>query len=194
MDTTGSGHVYRRREDIVGTLAHVDVIVGMDLEVFIRRERGDYFVQVHVGAGAGTRLKHIDAELARVLAFDNRFGCRGDRLRALTVKLAQLVIDAGAAELDLRQRLDQGCWQAQRTDPEIIECTLGLGLVERIGGNGHCAHAVPHFNLVFVHVPVDCRIKPRLYHCYPRLRPVDVCEKAIRIPQNGPNGLQSEGS
>ena len=61
----------RRGKDIVGALAHVHVVVGMD--GLVGREAiaaadldgpmGDHLVDVHVGRGAGTGLKDIDGKL-----------------------------------------------------------------------------------------------------------------------------------
>ena len=60
----------RRRIDVVGALAHVDVLVGMQ-EVIValgaaeqlQRAVGDHLVGIHVGRGAGAALDDVDHEL-----------------------------------------------------------------------------------------------------------------------------------
>ena len=52
MDFAGRSEVYRRRKYVVGTLPHIDVVVRVDFESVIARQRGDDFVQIHIGAGA----------------------------------------------------------------------------------------------------------------------------------------------
>ena len=69
-------HAHRRREDVVGRLGHVDVVVGVDDRVVaalpaadplrpqdLDRPVGEDLVGVHVVADAGAGLEGIDAEV-----------------------------------------------------------------------------------------------------------------------------------
>ena len=60
----------RRRVDVVGALAHVDVLVGMQEMIValrpaeqLQRAVGDHLVGIHVGRGAGAALNDVDHEL-----------------------------------------------------------------------------------------------------------------------------------
>ncbi len=64
------GELERRRIDVVGALAHVDVFVGWQEMIValgpaqqFQRAVGDDLVGVHVGRGAGAALDHVDHEL-----------------------------------------------------------------------------------------------------------------------------------
>ena len=78
------GHLAQRRqvdgggEDVVGGLAHVDVIVGVGP---VAGEVGDHLVGVHVRGGAGAGLEDVDRELVVVLARGDGVAGRGDPLR-----------------------------------------------------------------------------------------------------------------
>jgi hypothetical protein len=72
------GQMNRGREDVVGGLAHVDVVVGMRA---VTGERRDHLVGVHVRRGAGPGLEDVDRELVVVLPARDLVGCGGDALR-----------------------------------------------------------------------------------------------------------------
>ena len=57
--------VHRRREHVVGGLAHVDVVVRVHAAL---GEVGDHLVRVHVRRGARAGLEDVDRELVVVLA------------------------------------------------------------------------------------------------------------------------------
>ncbi len=80
--------VHRRGEDVVGRLAHVDVVVRVDLALHpalaahqLAGAVGDHLVDVHVRLGAAARLPDDQRELAVVLTGDHLVGRRDDRLR-----------------------------------------------------------------------------------------------------------------
>ena len=69
------GHAETGRVGIVGGLALVDVVIGVDDVVTaffqthdLQGDVGQYFVGVHVDGGAGTALVNIDRELVEVFA------------------------------------------------------------------------------------------------------------------------------
>ena len=68
----------RGRVDVVGRLAQVDVLVGVDVVVLallvaeqLERPIGDDLVGVHVRGSAGAALEHIDHKLIVELASDD---------------------------------------------------------------------------------------------------------------------------
>ena len=65
-------------EDVVGRLAHVDVVVGV---APVAGEVGDHLVGVHVRGGARAGLEDVDRELVVVLAGGDRVAGRGDPRR-----------------------------------------------------------------------------------------------------------------
>ena len=80
-----------RGDHVVGRLAHVDRVVGVDrdlaaadavVELLVGDAR-DHLVGVHVGRGAAAGLEDVEDELVVVLAL-------GDRLRGLDDRRAEL--------------------------------------------------------------------------------------------------------
>ena len=74
-DSNHRRHVHRRREDVVGTLAFVDVIVRMDLTLHAAHAAKQFagpvcqhFVHVHVALGTGTGLPDGEGEFVGMLA------------------------------------------------------------------------------------------------------------------------------
>jgi hypothetical protein len=70
LDLDARGHLHRGGEGVVGRLAHVHVIVGMDgiLRADLRarghaREVGNHLVGVHVGGSARAGLEDVDGEV-----------------------------------------------------------------------------------------------------------------------------------
>ena len=100
MDSQGGGEMNGRGENIVRTLSHVDVIVGMNIEFLLRCERGDDFVNVHIAAGSGPGLEYVNCKLVSVLARDNRFGRPLNRLLARPIEFFQLEIGFGTGFFD----------------------------------------------------------------------------------------------
>ncbi len=78
--------VHRGRKHVVGRLAHVDMVVGMDLAAHaalaaqeLAGAVGDDLVQVHVRLGAAARLPDDQGKLGVVPAGDHLVGGRDDR-------------------------------------------------------------------------------------------------------------------
>ncbi len=59
------------------------MVVGVHLLLALAQlfvgQGGDHLVDIHIGAGAGARLKNIDRELIRMLTGDNLVGGFSDR-------------------------------------------------------------------------------------------------------------------
>jgi hypothetical protein len=87
----------RRRKDVVRGLAHVDVVVRVDV---VAGERGDHLVRVHVRRRAGAGLEDVDRELVVELACGDSVGGGRDPLGLVRVEQAELGVDAGGSALD----------------------------------------------------------------------------------------------
>ena len=121
------GHLAQRRqvdgggEDVVGGLAHVDVIVGVGA---VAGEVGDHLVGVHVRGGAGAGLEDIDRELVVVLALGDCGARRGDPLGQLGVEEAQLGVGLRRCGLDAAEPADHRHRHPLARDREVVD---GLG-------------------------------------------------------------------
>ena len=85
-----------RREDVVGGLTHVHVVVGVGAFAGDVRE---HLVRVHVRGGARPGLEDVDGELVVVLAVADGFAGRADALGEIGVKHTELTVGAAAAPL-----------------------------------------------------------------------------------------------
>ena len=127
MNADRRANVHTRRNNIVAALTHVDMIIGMHLRAeMLSRQTRDNFVSIHIGAGAGARLKHIDRKVLIILPFSYRHRGRLNRNRYVTFQEAELGIRASCrpfyeAECSnkLRRHRDPG-------DRKIINRTLRL--------------------------------------------------------------------
>ena len=109
-----SRDLQRRRVDVVGALAHVDVLVRMQVLVFaavvpemLEREVRNHLVGIHVRRRAGAALDHVDDELVVQLAVAYLAACLHDRVRALLVEQSDFVVRARRCFLDARERAEQ---------------------------------------------------------------------------------------
>jgi hypothetical protein len=109
----GGGHVDGGREDVVGRLAFVDVVVRVQQALAAHAAHqlgaavGQHFVHVHVGLGAGAGLPHGQREFAGMLAGQHFVGGLGDGDGLGAVQQAEVEVDAGGGALDAGQRVDQ---------------------------------------------------------------------------------------
>lgn len=163
VDGDCRGEVHRGREGVVGRLAGVDVVVGVDaafvvdvFEVFggadglvllEADEVGDDLVDVHIGGCAAAGLVDVDGEVfgeaakagQAVVDFVAGFD---DGLGAVFVEAAELVIDGGAGGLEDGVGLDDFFGDGAARDGEVEDGTLGGGAVEGVGRDLHFAHGV----------------------------------------------------
>ena len=129
----------RRRIDVVGALAHVDVFVGMQELVLaplmaheLQRTVGDDLVGVHIGGGAGAALNHVNHELVVQPARSDLIAGMDNGVAPLLVQQRQLVVchcrgllDAGerpheiGVDGDCRARDRKILQRAQRVDAVI---------------------------------------------------------------------------
>ncbi len=103
-----AGNVDCRREDVVGRLAEVDVVVGVhDGTRALCSQVGDHFVRVHVGAGARARLKHVDRELPVMLSLGDFVSSLCDGLRDARLEQSELAVDVRCGTLDETEYADE---------------------------------------------------------------------------------------
>ena len=107
------GDLYSRRDDVVGGLTAIDVVVGMnhagaDLAAEnLRRAIGDDLVCVHVGGRAGASLEDIEHEMVVMLAVHDFLRGRFNRRRCLQRDAAEFLVDLCGGALDQREGPDE---------------------------------------------------------------------------------------
>ena len=164
VDGQGHGHVDRRGKDVVGALAHVHVIVGMDglrggeaiAAAQLDGPIGDHLVDVHVGRGARAGLKDIhrklvvEASVGHLAAGGNQgLDLRGrERVFARTGQFAQIAVGDGGRPFYQAEGMDQFRRHGAAGDGEVFHGPLGLGAVIGRGGQADFAHRVV-FDAVF---------------------------------------------
>ncbi len=108
------GEAHRGREDVVGRLPVVDVIVGMDVLVLAQVAAqqlggaiGDDLVAVHVEADAGARLEDVDHEFLVPLALLNFLGGLDDGVGGLLIHQPEFTIGERRRFLHHRDGADE---------------------------------------------------------------------------------------
>ena len=131
-----------RRNDVVGGLAAVDVVVGIDQAVIalltaeqLNGAVGDDFIGVHVQGGAGAALDRLDDELIMQPAADDLIAGLDNGFGLFLVENAAFIVRDGAGLLDLGQAVDDFIMHAQACDPEILIGAGSLDAVVGIHGN-----------------------------------------------------------
>jgi len=141
--------LYRRGDDVIARLAHVDVVVWMHRVV--RAERltedlvsavGDHLVGVGVGRRPRTGLEDIDHEILVKLAFLDFLRRLLDRISEARLQQPQLSVDQRRGTLDLGQRPDEAPRQSKSADREVLSSSLGARAVKGVRGNSNLAHGV----------------------------------------------------
>ena len=149
-----TGHVDRRRDDVVRGLAVVDVVVGVYGRLARQGPVGqgrDHLVGVHVGRGAGSSLVDVEGELVVPVASGHFARRRRDRVGQLDGHQPQLRVGFGGRLLEPPQRLDEPAGEAPPADGKVLGRPLGLGAVECVGGNPHLAQGVLLDSMGFGH-------------------------------------------
>ena len=128
--------VHRRREGVVGGLALVDVVVGVDgllrahlaAEDLDRAVRDD-LVGVHVGLRPAPGLPDDQREVFVELALDDFVGRLDDGLRLLGGQRAPVTVHDRRGLLEDPERADQLPRETLplAADREVVERALGLG-------------------------------------------------------------------
>ena len=102
----------------------------------------DHLVGIHVGAGAGAGLKHIDRELGIVRAARDRLGSTGDAACGLGIEQPEARVGGRRGLLDQRERANERARQAITADRKVLDRALGLRAPERMRGHLQLTHAV----------------------------------------------------
>ncbi len=132
------------RVDVVGRLAEVDVLVGVDRGVVallvphqLKRAVGDDLVGVHVGRGAGAALHHVDHELVVQRALADLLACATDGLVPLIVEQPQVVVGCRGGLLDGGERLDEvrAHPDLHAGDGEVLQRPQGVYTPVDVGGD-----------------------------------------------------------
>ena len=125
-----------RREDVVGRLAIVDMVVGMDFGILPELAAknligpvGDDFVGVHVQADAGAGLENIHHELGIPLAVDHFLRGLNDGVGALVFDQAERLVGLGCSVLHHAESTDQQRMCPHAGDRVILNRTHRLRAV-----------------------------------------------------------------
>ena len=118
-----------RREDVVRRLAHVHVVVGVDV---VAGQRGDHLVGVHVRRRARAGLEDVDRKLVVELARRDAVGRGRDALGLVGVEQAELGVDASGGGLDPAQPAGDGSGNRPAGDGEVLDGLARLGAPELV--------------------------------------------------------------
>ncbi|CCJ84381.1 conserved hypothetical protein [Cronobacter dublinensis 582] len=141
--------VHRRRENVVRTLAFVNVIIGVNFarhpalaaEDFARPV-GQHFVHVHVGLGAGAGLPDGQRELLRVRAFQHLVRRVDNGVAALGRQQAEIHIDLRGGAFRQRQRLDKRGRHFLGGNTKMLKRSLRLRAPEFFGRHVDGTHGI----------------------------------------------------
>ncbi len=133
MNFLGAGDVHGRGIGVVGRLAHIDVVVGMDrlFRAHLAAQHldgavGDHLIGVHVGLRARAGLPHHQREMIVELAVDHLLGGGDDGFAELGVEAAQAILVSAAARLTMPSARTTGSGLLLPADLEIAEGALRL--------------------------------------------------------------------
>ena len=135
-------------DHVVGRLAEVDVVVGMDelrsalTTKDLRGAVGDDLVGVRVGRRARARLVHVDRKLVVQLALDHLLRRRGDGAGPASGQEAELAVGLRGRALDHAEGAEEARGQRLAGDGEVQHRALRRGAVVRVGRDSHLAHGV----------------------------------------------------
>ena len=142
-DRQVGAHVDRRRDHVVGALAHVDVVVLVHLAAqVLGGQARQHLVGVHVGAGARTRLENVQHKVVVMLAHCHLVRRFLDGLGHGGLHQAQFLVGGRGCTLDQPQRTHKRTREAQVADREVVDRTLRLCTVEGVHRHPDFAHAV----------------------------------------------------
>ncbi len=94
------------RDDIVGGLRHIDMVIGMDAVLAQSTAQdlggpvGDDLIDIHVMTGAGAGLEGIHNKLVVPFPFNHLLRSLQDGLRPFGIQQAQVKVDFGSGALD----------------------------------------------------------------------------------------------
>ena len=152
-----SGQMHCSRNDIVGGLPEVDIVIRMHSAALaaraaeqLRAAIGEHLIEVHVGLGARTALPDREHELVGMLARQNLVGGRDNCQRLVMRQAPKAGVDLRTRAFDLGHRTDQFRGNPFGRDREMLKGTLGLRApqsplghadrAKRIGLTAHLGH------------------------------------------------------
>ena len=138
------------RKHVVRRLAHVDLIIGMDLPFHSTHAAqqfagavGDHLVHVHIGLRTAAGLPDDQRKLVVKLPCDHFVGSRDDRSANRGIlELSQIHVHLRRRAFHQGQRLDQCQRHPILADLEVLQRALGLRAPETVGRNFHFSHRV----------------------------------------------------
>ena len=158
--------VHGRREGVVGRLAHVDVVVGMDglvraeglAEGLVGAVRQD-LVGVHVEGGAGAGLKNIDDPLVKqAVVVNNLHAGVLEGVGEGGVEFAQVAVGQGAGQFHQDVGPDEFGVAADVRDGEVLDGPLGLGAPVGARGDADFAQGIAlDAELIAGHGGISCK-------------------------------------
>jgi hypothetical protein len=143
--------VHHRGECVVGRLAPVDVVVGMDRILAadgatgeLDRAIGDHLVGVHVRLRARSGLEHHQRKLAVPMAVDDLLGRAIDEARLVRGQHGELRVRTCRRLLDDAERAHHRPPEAEARDPDrkIVDRALRLRAPQALGRHRHFAERV----------------------------------------------------
>ncbi len=136
------GQPHRGREDIVGGLPVIHMVVGMKVGVFAQFPAqdfvgaiGDHFIGIHMQAYPCARLKNIDHEFRVPFAIDHFLGSLDNGVGALRIHQAEFLVGLRGGTLDHAQGADKRRMSAHPGDGEIVHRARCLRTVIGLGGH-----------------------------------------------------------
>ncbi len=143
------GDVNCGRDDVVGGLADVHVVVGVDGRTrtfgsvqVLDGPVGDDLVGVHVSGCAGTRLEYVHDELVIEVAIGDLARGGDYRLGYIAGEKAKFVVDLRRGELDGGYRVYEGTPESEVADGEVEDGAHGVRAVVGIHRDVELAHGV----------------------------------------------------
>ena len=113
------------------------MIVGMRT-----RQTADHLVGVHIGGGTAAGLKNVDHELSVVIARCNRVRRLCDRVCQFRGQLPKLPVDSRGCAFNHSQCANESTRETQSADWKILDRSLRLSTVQRVGRDAYFAHRI----------------------------------------------------
>ena len=169
------GDVHGGGKGVVGALAPVDVIVGMNgllgthlAAGQLNRPIGDDLVRVHIRLGAGAGLKHDQGKMIVELAGDHLVRGPDNQINLLLGKLAEFTVGQSRPLLEYPERPDNGPGKAKplHANREVVARAFGLSAPIAVCGYLNGSHAI--------------RFRSGLWHITHRTPPACIQSRAVQ--------------
>ena len=149
--------MHRGGERVIGGLAHIDVVIGVDGFLRTLLSPGhfdgpvrDHFIDVHVGLGARTGLPNTQWEFIHQNAVGHFSGRTLDEFSLRAIQFAERVVHPSAGQLQNPEGTNEGRRHSVVADFEVVQTALRLGAPVLIAGDFDLPHGVG-FNTKFAH-------------------------------------------